>query len=255
MSSKPDYKVYATLLDVFNDYVNSDEVWLRYWGQSPMPPHTMEEFHDIQFNNLISRINRMPFKSEAASKGTAFNELVDCLVEHRNTDKMEVEVIRNGFNQPIALNAQLDGFSFTFPYEQVKEFADYFKGAITQYLCKAPIETDNGVVELYGYIDELMPDCVHDIKTTGNYCYPKFKEHAQHLVYPYCLNESGDAKVNRFEYNILCWRNGQTYTEEYSYVPERDIPVLRQRVTDFTAFLNDNKDLITDKKIFAEENG
>ncbi len=251
--SKPNYKIYATLIDAFNDYLNSDDVWLRYWGHSETPPHTMEEFHDMQFNDLINRINRLPFKSEAASKGTAFNELVDCLIEYRKTDMMDVEVVRNGFNQPIAFNVTLDGYFFTFPYEQVKEFADYYKGAVTQYLCKAPIETKNGIVELYGYIDELLPNSVHDIKTTNSYTFPKFKEHIQHIAYPYCLNASGEASVSKFEYNILCWKDGQTYTEEYHYVPERDIPILRNRLNDLTSFLNDNKDLITDKKIFAKD--
>lgn len=250
---KPDYKIYATLIDAFDDYLNSDDIWLKYWGRSIQPPHTMEEFHEKQFQSMIDRINRVPFKSEAASKGTAFNELVDCLIEHRNTDIMKVVVERDQLGNPTSLVAQMDDYEFKFPYVQVKEFADYYKGALTQVLCKAPIETENGIVELYGYIDELMPDCVHDIKTTGSYEYPKFKNHAQHLAYPYCLNTSGEAMVSKFEYNILCWKDNKTYTEEYNYVPERDIPILRSKLNDLTAFLNDNKHLITDKKIFAKD--
>ncbi len=251
--SKPDYKIYATLIDSFTDFLKSDEIWLQYWGNSETPPHTMEEFHEIQFAGLINRINRVPFKSEAASKGTAFNELVDCIVEHRKSNIMEVEVMRDGNGSPIAFLVNIDGFTFSYPYKQVKEFSDYYKGALTQVLCKAPIETENGIVEVYGYIDELLPDSIHDIKTTNSYVFPKFKDHIQHIAYPYCLNESGEASVNKFEYNILCWKDGQTYTEEYHYVPERDIPILRNKLNDLTSFLNDNKKLITDKKIFAKD--
>ena len=88
---QPNYRIYATLLDAFWGYLNSDVIWDKYWGWSENPPHTPEEFHEQQFQELINRINRKPFDSEAADKGTAFNELVDALIENRKPNGMDVE--------------------------------------------------------------------------------------------------------------------------------------------------------------------
>ena len=88
---KPSYRFYATLLDAFNDYLNSDAIWNKYWGFSENPPHDPEEFHEQQFKELIDRINRQPFDSEAADRGTAFNEVIDCMIENRKSDTVIVE--------------------------------------------------------------------------------------------------------------------------------------------------------------------
>ena len=79
------FKFYATLLDAYQNYLDSDIIWSKYWGWSENPPHTPEEFKKIQFQSLIDKINRVPFDSEAADKGTAFNEVIDCMVLHRNS--------------------------------------------------------------------------------------------------------------------------------------------------------------------------
>lgn len=62
------WRFYATLLDSFQNYLNSEVIWEQYWGWSENPPHTPEEFKQKQFQDLIDRINRVPFDSEAASK-------------------------------------------------------------------------------------------------------------------------------------------------------------------------------------------
>ena len=263
------FKFYATLLDAFTGYLRSDAVWERYWGFSENPPHTPEEFRQKQFQSLIDTINRVPFDSEAADKGTAFNEVIDCMIENRKSEKVQVErvfkVERIGAcdevgkplfyeqyetNEVIALKAIYNNRQFDFPISICREFANYYKGALTQQLVEAVLPTCFGNVLLYGYIDELMPMSVHDIKTTGNYYVGKFKDHWQHLVYPYCLMKNG-SDVKLFEYNVTDFR--QTYTESYTFVPERDIPILTAHCEDFIRFLQDNRDLITDKKIFAED--
>lgn len=83
-TKQPKFKFYATLLDAFTSYLKSDAIWERYWGFSENPPHTPEEFRQQQFQSLIDTINRVPFDSEAADKGTAFNEVVDCMIETGN---------------------------------------------------------------------------------------------------------------------------------------------------------------------------
>ena len=64
-TKQPKYKFYATLLDSFTSYLRSDAIWERYWGFSENPPHTPDEFKELQFQSLIDTINRVPFDSEA----------------------------------------------------------------------------------------------------------------------------------------------------------------------------------------------
>ncbi len=273
---QPNYKIYATLLDAFWGFLNSDVIWEKYWGWSENPPHTPEEFHELQFQELIDRINRKPFDSEAADKGTAFNEVIDCMIENRKSDTIKVEKVykveREGAcdetgkplyydetptNTVIGLKATYNNRVFTFPISLCREFAGYFKGALTQQRVEAILPTAYGNVQVYGLIDELMPTTVHDIKTTGSYSVGKFKNHFQHLVYPYALIQNGN-DIRTFEYNIVEFNKGgyvvDTYTETYVFNPDRDIPILTNHCEEFIRFLEENRELITDKKIFGGEN-
>ena len=90
---QPKYRFYATILDAFWGYLNSDVIWDKYWGWSENPPHTPEEFHELQFQELIDRINRKPFDSEKADRGTAFNEVIDCMIENRKSETVKVEKV------------------------------------------------------------------------------------------------------------------------------------------------------------------
>lgn len=241
------YQIYATLLDSFWGYLNSDVIYNRYWGFSENPPHTEEEFQQKQFQELIDRINRVPFDSEAADKGTAFNEIVDCIIENRNSELMDIR--KETINNNLFIVAKFKEREFSFPVNLCREFASYFKGALTQQRVEAILPTSRGDVLLYGVIDELMPTSIHDIKTTGNYSAFKFKDHFQHLVYPYCLYMDG-SYIRDFEYNITDFK--ETYTEYYTFIPERDIPVLTSHCEMLIDFIEENKSLITDKKIFNE---
>lgn len=259
---QPKYKIYPTLLDSFYGYLNSDVIYEKYWGWSENPPHTPEEFKEQQFQALIDKINRVPYDSEAADKGTCFNEIVDCIVEHRKSDKMPIEKVYEKLDEVetdkvVALKATYNNREFTFPIGVCREFANYYKGALTQQYVEATLPTAYGDVMTYGFIDELMPNSVHDIKTTGSYFVGKYKDNHQHLVYPYALMQSG-SDVRTFEYNVAeINKYGNvtgTYTETYVFKPERDIPILREHCEEFIRFLEDNRDLITDKKIFGGTN-
>lgn len=243
-NQQPEYRFYATLLDAFTDYLSSDTLWEKYWGWSDNPPHTPEEFKEKQFRELIDRINRVPFDSEAADRGTAFNEVVDALIERRKPAGMDVERTPDNAAYMVSYNNR----KFTFPIALCREFAEYYKGALTQQRVSAILPTAFGPVEVYGVIDELMPLSVHDIKTTSSYYVGKYKGRWQHIVYPYCLTQGG-SDVRLFEYNVTDFR--QTYTESYTFVPERDITRLTEHCENFIRFLQDNRELITDKKIFA----
>ncbi|MDT4511894.1 HNH endonuclease [Bacteroides cellulosilyticus] len=270
MNQQPKFRFYATLLDAFFEYINSDVIWQKYWGWSENPPHTPEEFHKLQFQELINKINRVPFDSEAADKGTAFNEIVDCLIEGRSSETVKLIKVYEGGKiecsdfKPkkadivVELIAIYNNRYFYFPMTLCREFADYFKGALTQQRVEAILPTALGEVLVYGLIDELMPTSIHDIKTTRSYTFGKFKNHFQHLVYPYALMKNG-SDIRTFEYNIVEFnKNGypaDTYTEIYMFSPERDIPILINHCEAFILFLEENRTLITDRKIFGIEDG
>lgn len=287
---QPKYCFYATILDAYWGYLNSDVVWDNYWGWSENPPHTPDEFHEMKFNELIDRINRVPFDNEKADRGTCFNEVIDCMVENRKSETVKVDRVYKEVNnydicnefcnqkncdydcdncgekynqarerafkskaiEVVALKATYNNREFTFPISICREFANYFKGALTQQRVEAILPTRYGDVLVYGFIDELMPTSVHDIKTTGSYSVGKFKNNFQHLVYPYALIQNGN-DIRTFEYNILEFSKAgypvDTYTETYVFNPERDIPILTNHCEDFIRFLEENKGLITDTKI------
>ena len=253
MQPKIQFKFYATLLDAYQNYIDSDIIWERYWGFSENPPHSPEEFREAQFQALIDRINRVPFDSERADRGTAFNEVIDCMVKGENSDKIKVQRVKNDDGKILGLNVTYNERTFYFPITLCREVADYYKGALAQQFVEAVLPTIYGNVLLYGYIDYVLPFCTHDLKTTGSYSVGNYKNHWQHLVYPYALYQNG-CNVPDFEYNVVeLGKNNSdlNYTESYSYVPERDVPKLTQHCEDFIRFLQDNKSLITDKKIFA----
>ena len=267
------WRFYATLLDSFQNYLNSEVIWEQYWGWSENPPHTPEEFKQKQFQDLIDRINRVPFDSEAATKGTAFNELVDCLIENRGPSegfefrKIYQEIVSGktgcdpedicgevdyDTSKVVAIQVSYKGYSFNFDINLCREFANYYKGALTQQFVWAIVPTRFGNVEVYGYVDELMPQSIHDIKTTGKYSVGKFKDHWQHIVYQYCYQQNG-LDLRLFEYNIAeidKYGRWETFTESYMYKPERDVPKLIAMCEELISFLIENRHLITDRKIF-----
>ena len=245
------YKFYATLLDGYQDYLGSSEIYQEYWGFSENPSKTEDEFEAEQLQGLINRINRVPFDSEAADKGTAFNEVVDCLVLNQKTAREDMSIVSDKEKGIILVTFKEREFKF--PLALCREFANYYKGAVPQVYTEAVLSTRYGDVLLYGYIDELMPTCVHDIKTTSKYSVGKFLHHWQHVVYPFALQQEGN-EISDFEYNIAVmakYGEPKTYTEAYSFVPGRDIPRLQAHCEGLIEFIEMKRDLITDKKIFA----
>ena len=141
--------------------------------------------------------------------------------------------------------------------------AEILKGAISQHRCEAVLPTMYGDVELYGYIDEIVEDCVVDIKTTGRYDFGKFAKSWQRHVYPYCLVKSGEVPaVTGMEFLVVIWKGGTSRTpvltgsvhgEYYGYKHEESALKIRQICERFIEWLEAHREQITDKKIFAEE--
>lgn len=254
MSVQPNYRFYATLLDAYQGYINSPALWAKYWGNSENPSKTLEAFEAEQFHGLIDKINRVPFDSEAADRGTVFNEVVDLLILGKaQSDRIAVASHKER-GVIAAVLKERPGRVFIYPTEVCQEFANYYPGATPQVYTEAILPTAKGEVLLYGYIDELMPECVHDIKTTGSYSVGKYRENWQHRAYPYCLGQQG-VPIEKFEYNVLEFaKNGTltTYTEQYTYRADRDIEALRTVCEELIGFIEHHRHLITDRKIFNE---
>lgn len=203
------YRFYATLLDSYQYYLTSEQ--------------------DEAFQDFINKINRVPFTSEAAEKGTAFNEIVD--------DKNLIKLVGKDIRYK----------GFAFKASLINDFKDYFKGAISQVYTSTTLETNKGLIELYGYADKVLQDTCFDIKTTGRYEFPKFISGWQHKVYPFCFNRN-NIFVDKFEYTVTDFNN--FYKETYFYNPERDIAAIKGICESLVDFIELHRDLITDKKIF-----
>lgn len=268
-SSVVGYQLYPSLIDAYTDYSKSEVIYNKYWGGAENPSLTLEEYEAKAFQDLIDKINRVPKDLIKADIGTVFNELVDCLILGRKSEKVEVEKLYDEAGNVTSLKANYNGRSFVYPLDFVRLFAGNYKGAIPQMLVEGVLPTRRGDVRLYGYLDELMPLSVHDIKTTGSYEVGKFKDHSQHLVYPYCLRQMGYMGVDLFSYDVaeistnITKQNPEpsevvvklkaTYSEEYLFTPERDIPILEGKVVELIDFIEANRHLITNPKIFARE--
>lgn len=314
MSKLPKYQFYPTLLDGFTKYLTTsaedffyqdDEgKWHKNYNETEGTFHlSQDEVDALLFQELLDKINRKPFEpSEAASKGTIFNEIVDCIIAKRNTSNGEYfiasangfdDFVKKAFGASVAyvdgnpkvvgedglgilqpyydivskiggkpfVYGSIDGFEFFFDKQLCKDVAEYFDGALSQHYTTADIETDYGVVRLYGYIDELIRDKVYDIKTTKSYTFGNYQKYWQRYVYPYCLIESGDCTdIKAFEFSVLQLKGGgprsplitgDFYREVYDYDHKKSTEIIRQHCERFIEFLEEHRSEITDKKIFG----
>ena len=68
---QPNYRIYATLLDSYFNYLNSDVIYERYYGWSENPPCTEEEFRQKQFQELIDRIKPQAIRQRSGRQGNS----------------------------------------------------------------------------------------------------------------------------------------------------------------------------------------
>lgn len=264
---KVNYNIYPSLLDSFQRLLDTVIDVNSFENENPdgSLKKTEDEMSDERERNLLDSINRVPFVSEAADKGTCFNEIVDCLIGSRECTKKGMEIGRvacNDGNGVCGIYAEINGFHFEYDVKVCRDAALYFEGAVSQHFCKAFIDTKYGKVCLYGYADEIVKDKVFDIKTTSRYQFGKFERSWQKDVYPYCLVESGQMdSVKSFEYTVFVWRElkgqpitAKMYQEEYTYDHERTTERLKCMLERFIEWLESHRSQITDKKIFGGSN-
>lgn len=310
---QPNYAFSPSLLDAFQRMVDTkaeeffyqDETgaWHLNWNETEETLHYSEEEVDAllkqEFIDKVNKVYTPP--SEAASKGTAFNEIVDCLVKKcRPTNEgIIIKTIRSGqdlFDARLKkacyeadlkgidvvpkemkpdeslsqftkigvpfIYVALDGFEFFFDKEFCIEAAEYFKDCICQYYTKCMLETSKGVVELHGYIDYLRWDRIFDAKTTKQYAFGNYQKKWQRYTYPFALIESDMMKeVNSFEFTIYVLKGGTIrtplitgtqYKEVYTYDHEQSRKMLTQQCERVIEFLEQNRSLITNMKVFGK---
>lgn len=259
---QPRYRFYPSLLDKFEKYLHADREFESKYNQDKETGEYKKSFEEIEVElkqSLLDTINRVPFDSEAADKGTVFNEIVDSFIHNKRSDKIQMK----GNIKEDTITATYHGRTFVFSYRFCCNVAEYFYGSSSQVFVKSPLETSYGLVELYGYIDELNRNMVYDIKTTGRYEFGKYREGWQRHVYPYCLIEMGVVtNIDAFEYTAYLLKGGTgknpvitgiPYPELYKYTHEESRTLLRTHSERFIEFLEENRHLITDKKIFGGE--
>ncbi|MDE7088730.1 MAG: hypothetical protein K2O54_01285 [Prevotella sp.] len=262
-SPRIDYRFTPSQLDAFQDFLDSEYTWERFWGNAEEPSKSAEEYAAECEKKLIDAINRCPkMPNEAADKGTCFNEAVDCIIHQRKCEYEGMTVAFFPENNDCLAN--LNGFYFHFDLTLLYETARRFPNAISQYLCGAPLQTSKGVVWLYGYPDEWCGCRISDIKTTGDYKFGKFERKWQRHVYSYAIVESGDStEITEFEYTAVELTRpskkrpmiyGKIYPEVYTYDHEQSRRALQDRCERFIEWLEHRRGLITDLKIFGGEN-
>ena len=223
------YKFYATLLDTFHYYQSNEK--------------------ETALEDFLASVNRTSGRSEAASKGTAFNELIDKIL----SDPLQLARLNSYTATNLAYDyTDKEGFKtqMIFPTEIVKYFVEYFKGSVPQMFVEAPLQTGLGNVLLYGYMDEIRRDWAFDIKTTKQYLFPKFIDKFQHLVYPFCLHHMC-IKVTNFKYVITDFK--EVFEEDYIYSPQRDTNRLISACNELIEFIErpEIKSRITNLKIYG----
>lgn len=243
------YNFYPTLLNCFQDYLDSDNVWYQYWGRSRSPKKTIEGFKREKFQILLDTINKVPGESNIyADKGTAFNELIDCMIEGRNSMKMIIQSDRKNGN----IIVKYMNYTFHFPLKECVEAADYFRGAKCQVKVDSTVQTNLGDVHLSGYIDQLRSPVAFDMKTVKKYEPDKFIRNWQHSVYLHCLNQAG-LIVNEFIYKVYVMDEVgkilEIHEESYIY-NRRDLSSILFFSERLISFIEEHRKLITNNKIF-----
>lgn len=260
------YKIYPSLLDKFQRLLDIDKDFESPWNEDAEGGYkrSVEEMTAEAEQSLLDSINRVPFESEVADKGTAFNALVDYLCGAALPDTMTVElrcdedgVYGDWYHVTYAERVHRE---FDFSADLASKAATIFLGCVPQYRCEAVLDTKYGLVQLYGYADEIGWGKVFDIKTTSRYEWGKYEHGWQRYVYPYCLVAGEGADIFAFEFVAFAWKSranapldATVYRELYDYNHAEACGKLAAICERFIEWIEAHRDQITDKKIFAEE--
>lgn len=262
----PDYKINPSLLDKFQRVLDAKNDFESFFNEDTDGGYKMsyDEVLGKAEKELLDSINRVPHHPiEAADKGTAFNELIDCLVNDRPSTNPNVSIESTEYKDSPVYRCTINGFEFLFDKDFADRVATYFADCTPQFLTAAKISVDESDVELYGYVDELRENIVYDIKTTKQYEFGKFANHWQHVLYPFCLIESRMmTEVKEFEYTIFVLSGGSSknpvitgtqYRERYDYDHETARAKLTEICKQFITWVYMHRSDIYNFRIFGME--
>jgi hypothetical protein len=102
-------------------------------------------------------------------------------------------------------------------------------------------------VLLYGYADYIYTDTIKDLKYTGKYSFPKYHKGTQHATYLMLGQKLGFNSIY-FQYVICDLKN--IYLEDY-ILNDFAKDSLEETVHSFIDFIEENREFITDKKVFG----
>lgn len=233
------YALYPSLMDAY--------VWMTEADREGERLLRQQEFLD-----KINRVHQAP--SEAASRGTALNNIVDAITCGDLIGR-NVQLLVIGGEE--CYRTVTDGREWHFNAEMTLELADYVRGAVCQPYVEAYIETDYGDVRLYGYADYINGNQIVDLKTTSAYNVGKYLNHWQHIVYTYCAVQSGMVdEVDMFTYLVAQLGSkepyvGNIYRETYNLTQRECYDRLRTFLNhEILPWINANQRFIYDMKIF-----
>lgn len=278
--SEVKYRIYPSALKGFSEMLRYEQVADEDWNKVSQAAKDRGEYPGLEAGDLkltademraklegdlIDSINRVPKGAmEAADKGTAFNEIVDCLIENRGSSNPDITI--GSYVDELGMRrvrARINGQTYDYDLRLCQECAGYFKGSLPQYFVKAHMDTSAGTVEFYGYIDEWVGANVYDIKTTKKYTFGKYGEGWQHHLYPWCLVEMGlTTGIDEFTYVVIEWatqKKGEPltakeiYYETYTYDHAESGRRLRQIAERFIEWLELRREYIQDPRIFGGE--
>lgn len=167
----------------------------------------------ISGQELVDRINRVPVpQTEAQSRGVAFEEAVVKGINEEYFDPKILEGVRALLPRPMVA---------------------------TQVFC----QYQYGDVLIYGYVDVIGRSLAVDIKTTAQYV-PSRYAHDHQNFYLKALKSKG---IRSLRYVITDFN--EIYQEEYTL--SADFSVQESQIASFCDFLESNREIITDSRIFG----
>lgn len=208
--SKILYNVYPTLLDSF--------YWAKRLGK---------------WQELIDKINRVKSVDfpDAVLKGMAFESVVN-------------NCLNKVYNQKLEIGGKLIYRKERFDFDSTLVDRVVYKlqnNTGMQKYIEGVVETSMGAVKCYGFVDFCYDDFYIDLKTTGTYKKDKYQINAQHKCYPLIGGKKS------LTYLITDFNN--IYQEPYLFTSEMKEKFIFE-LTEFLEWLNQNKNQITDSKIF-----
>ncbi len=211
--------------------------------------------------DLIDRINRVAKpRTDAMMKGVALEKIIDLLIDGEQPDIIDGTIKKQKVPMyAISLPTEDDAMPrpFMYPVKVCDQLAHHIlmgsyptdkvngQEVLKQVFLQADIETDYGIVRLYGYIDYMHKYRLIDLKGTSRYTMFKFQNAFQHRAYMYCAYENGFDTVD-FDYLVTDYRN--VFVEKYHW-NDFIVPALLNTLHDFLGFVEMHKEHIHNERI------